>query len=41
MIKYLDEIKEDFEVYGELENRSDAFREDIAYEVFLENLKDN
>lgn len=39
--KYLDEIKEDFEVYGELENGWEEFRKDVEYEAFLVKLKDN
>lgn len=39
--KYLEEIKEDFEVYGELENGWEEFRKDVEYEAFLVKLKDN
>ena len=39
--KYLDEIKEDFEIYGELENGWEEFRKDHEYEAFLVKLKDN
>jgi hypothetical protein len=39
--KYLDEIKEDFEIYGELENGWEEFRKDIEYEAFLVKLKNN
>ncbi|MFN3783831.1 MAG: DUF6934 family protein [Spirosomataceae bacterium] len=39
--KYLDEIKEDFEIYGELENGWEEFRKDVEYEAFLVKLKDN
>lgn len=39
--KYLDEIKEDFEVYGEVENGWEEFRKDVEYEAFLVKLKDN
>jgi hypothetical protein len=39
--KYLDEIKEDFEIYGELENGWEEFQKDVEYEAFLVKLKDN
>jgi len=39
--KYLDEIKEDFEIYGELDNGWEEFRKDVEYEAFLVKLKDN
>ncbi len=39
--KYLDEIIEDFEIYGELENGWEEFRKDVEYEAFLVKLKDN
>ncbi len=39
--KYLDEIKEDFEIYGELENGWEEFRKDVEYEAFLVKLKNN
>jgi hypothetical protein len=39
--KYLEEIKADFEVYGELENGWEEFRKDVEYEAFLVKLKDN
>lgn len=37
--KHLDEIKEDFEIYGELENGWEEFQKDIEYEAFLVKLK--
>ncbi len=37
--KYLDEIKKDFEVYGELESGWEEFREGVEYEAFLVKLK--
>jgi len=39
--KYLDEINEDFEIYGELEHGWEEFRKDIEYEAFLVKLKGN
>jgi hypothetical protein len=33
--KYLDEVKKDFEIYGEIENTWEYFRKDIEYEAFL------
>jgi len=39
--KYLDEIKEDFEIYGEFENDWAEFQKDVEYEAFLVKLKDN
>lgn len=39
--KYLDEIKEDFAVFGELKNEWEEFRIDADYEAFLVKLKDN
>lgn len=38
--KYLDEIKEDFDIYGELEAGWEEFRKDVEYEAFLVKLKD-
>jgi hypothetical protein len=37
--QYLEEIKEDFEIYGELENGWEEFQKDIEYEAFLLKLK--
>jgi hypothetical protein len=37
--KYLEEIKQDFDVYGELETGWEEFRKDIEYEAFLVKLK--
>lgn len=37
--KYLDEIKQDFEIYGELETGWEEFRKDVEYEAFLVKLK--
>lgn len=37
--KYLDEIKEDFEIYGEFENMWEEFRKDVEYEAFIVKLK--
>jgi hypothetical protein len=39
--KYLDEIKEDFDIFGELESGWEEFRKDVEYEAFLVKLKDN
>ncbi len=39
--KYLDEIKEDFEIFGELENGWEDFQKDVEYEAFLVKLKNN
>jgi hypothetical protein len=39
--KYLDEIKEDFEIYGQIENEWEEFRKDVDYEAFLVKLKEN
>lgn len=39
--KYLDEIKEDFEIFGELENGWEEFQKDVEYEAFLVKLKNN
>jgi len=39
--KYLNEIKDDFEIYGEIENGWEEFRKDVEYEAFLVKLKDN
>lgn len=39
--KYLDEIKEDFEIFGELENGWKEFQIDVEYEAFLVKLKNN
>lgn len=39
--KYLDEIKEDFKIYGEFENRWEVFQKDVDYEAFLVKLKNN
>lgn len=39
--KYLDEIKEDFEIYGELESGWEEIRRDIDYGGFLVKHKDN
>ena len=38
--KYLDEIKEDFDIFGELEYGWEEFRKDVEYEAFLVKLKD-
>lgn len=38
--KYLDEIKEDFDIFGELEHGWEEFRKDVEYEAFLVKLKD-
>jgi hypothetical protein len=38
--KYLDEIKEDFDIFGELEFGWEEFRKDVEYEAFLVKLKD-
>jgi hypothetical protein len=37
--KYLEEIKEDFDIFGELENGWEEFRKDVEYEAFLVKLK--
>ncbi len=37
--KYFDEIKEDFDVFGELESGWEEFQKDIEYEAFLVKLK--
>ena len=37
--KYLDEIQNDFEVYGETEDGWEEFRKNIEYEAFLVKLK--
>lgn len=37
--KYLDEIKNDFDIFGELENGWEEFRKDVEYESFLVKLK--
>jgi len=37
--KYLDEIKQDFEIYGELESGWEEFQKDVEYEAFLVKLK--
>ena len=37
--KYLEEIKQDFEIYGELENGWEDFQKDVKYEAFLVKLK--
>ncbi len=37
--KYLDEIKQDFEIYGELEHGWEKFRKGVDYEAFLVKLK--
>lgn len=39
--KYLDEIKADFEIYGELENGWEVFQKDVEYEAFIVKLKGN
>lgn len=39
--KYLDEIKEDFEIYGELDEGWEQFQKDVEYEAFLVKLKEN
>lgn len=39
--KYLDEIREDFEIFGEIENEWEEFQKDVDYEAFLVKLKDN
>lgn len=39
--RYLDEIKEDFEIYGELENGWEEFQKDVDYEAFLIKLKNS
>ncbi len=38
--KYLDEIKDDFDIFGELETGWEEFRKDVEYEAFLVKLKD-
>jgi len=38
--KYLNEIKEDFDIFGELEYGWEEFRKDVDYEAFLVKLKD-
>jgi hypothetical protein len=38
--KYLDEIKEDFDIFGELETGWEEFRKDVEYEAFLVKIKD-
>lgn len=37
--KYLDEIRVDFEIFGELENEWEDFRRDFDYDAFLVKLK--
>ncbi len=37
--KHLDEIKEDFEIYGELENEWKEFQKGVDYEAFIVKLK--
>ena len=37
--KYLDEIEEDFEIYGELPDRWEVFRKDVDYDGFLAKRK--
>ena len=37
--KYLDEIKQDFEIYGELESGWEEFQKDVEYEAFFVKLK--
>jgi hypothetical protein len=37
--KYLDEIKEDFELFGELEFGWEEFRKDVEHDAFLVRLK--
>ena len=37
--KYLDEIKQDFEIYGEIEIGWEEFKKDVEYEAFLVKLK--
>lgn len=39
--KYLDEIKADFEIYGELENGWEVFQKDVEYDAFIVKLKGN
>lgn len=39
--KYLDEINEDFEIYGELENGWEEFQKDVEYGAFLVKQKNN
>ena len=37
--KYLDEIKKDFEIYGELDSGWEEFQKGVDYEAFLVKLK--
>jgi hypothetical protein len=37
--KYIDEIKQDFEIYGELETGWEEFQKDVEYDAFLIKLK--
>lgn len=39
--KYLEEIKQDFEIYGEIESGWEEFQKDVEYEAFLVKLKNN
>ena len=33
--KYIDEVKRDFEIYGEVEEGWEEFKRDVDYEAFL------
>ena len=37
--KYLNQIREDFEIYGELENNWEKFKKETEYKGFLVRLK--
>ncbi len=37
--KYIDEIKKDFEIYGELESGWEEFQKEVEYDAFLIKLK--
>lgn len=39
--KYIDEIKQDFDIYGELETGWEEFKKDVEYEAFLIKNKSN
>ena len=39
--KYLEEIKQDFEIYGEIESGWKEFQKDVEYEAFLVKLKND
>lgn len=38
--KYLDEIKKDFEIFGELENGWNEFQKGVEYDAFLVKVKE-